>query len=91
MLGVSGVLKLEDIHSHWRIKRANESEHVDENLDDLLRINEPAIVRPSGRPPGSRNKRRRQIDHEDSTRRDPSGFKYARALFDQAMINTQEP
>ena len=84
MPGPGGVLKLEDIHSHWHLKTANAMDS-----DDLLRINEPATVIPRGRPPGSRNKRRRQPDNEETTRRDPSGFEYSRALFERAVANAQ--
>ena len=81
------LLKLEDIHSHWYLKEiatGGDDEGINEapNLDDLLQINEPAKVKPPGRPPGSRNKRRRQ---KEDTRRDPSGFEYAREVFDAAM------
>ena len=84
-----GVLRLEDIHTHWHLKVTNQDDERDENLDDLLHINEPSTIRPAGRPPGARNKRRRQRDHEDSTTRDPSGFEYSRALFEEAIANTQ--
>ena len=91
-LGSDQVLKLEDIHVHWHIRLANESE----DLDDLLRVNEPTTVRPPGRPLGARNKRRRNQPDNKDTRRDPSGFEYSRALFEQAVANlegrtTQEP
>ena len=81
------LLKLEDIHSHWRLKKIgsvgnDEGNGEGPNLDDLLRVNEPAKVKPPGRPPGSRNKRRRQ---QENTRRDPSGFEYSREIFDAAM------
>ena len=58
--------------------------------DDLLRINEPAIVKRKGRPPGALNKawappamrltpaqKRLQQAYENSTRRDPSAFELA--------------
>ena len=85
----AGVLKLEDIHTHWHLKVTNQNENRDENRDALLEINEPNTIRPAGRPPGARNKRRHQRDAEDSTTRDPSGFEYSRALFEQAMADTQ--
>ena len=86
-----GVLRLEDIHTHWHLKATNQNEVRDESLDDLLQVHEPNIIRPAGRPPGARNKRRRQRDPEASTTHDPSGFKYSRALFEQAIVNTQHP
>ena len=86
-----GVLRLEDIHTHWHLKVTDQSEDRDESLDDLLQVNEPNTIRPAGRPPGARNKRRRQRDPEASTTRDPSGFEYSRALFEQAMANNQQP
>ena len=47
------------------------------------------MIIPRGRPPGSRSKRRRQPNHEETTRRDPSGFEYSRALFSRAIADTQ--
>ena len=86
-----GVLRLENIHTHWHLKATNQNEVRDKSLDNLLQVHKPNIIRPAGRPPGTRNKRRRQRDSETSTTRDPSGFKYSRALFKQAIANTQHP
>ena len=83
------VLKLKDIHTHWHLKVINQNENRTENVDALLEIHEPNTIRPAGRPPGARNKRRRQRDPEDSTTRDPSGFEYSRALFEQVITDTQ--
>ena len=60
----AGVLRLEDIHSHWRIDKTtnerndeNKTESEDENtgneedtVEALLRVNEPAIAKPRGQP-----------------------------------------
>ena len=46
---------------------------------ELLRVNEPAAATLRGRPLGAKNKqkkRTREQAFEDSTQRDPSGFKY---------------
>ncbi len=79
----AGVLLLEDIHSHWRIDKPDpnpeaEDEHVDENITELLRVNEPAVVKPAGRPPGAKNKKKRTRVQafEDSTQREPSEFEH---------------
>ena len=56
--------------------------------DNLLRINELATIIPRGRPLGSRTKRRRQ-PHKETTRRNPSGFEYSRALFSRAIADAQ--
>jgi len=108
------VLKLEDIHPHWRFTKppqtrqatARQEDHAkdDEDVtevqgtppgtpssppedrtlpDDILRVQEPAIVKPKGRSRGSLNKawaapsqsrRRRQIAFANSTQRTPSAF-----------------
>ena len=68
----AGVLRLEDIHSHWRIdkttnERNDENETESENQDTsneedtveaLLRVNEPAIATLRGQPRGAKNKNR---------------------------------
>jgi len=110
------VLKLEDIHPHWRFTKppqtrqatmGQEDNTADDNNDkitkvrgtspdtsssppadtqlpdDILRVQEPAIVKSKGRPRGSLNKawaapsqsqRRRQITLENSTQRTSSAF-----------------
>ena len=85
-LGADQGLRLEDIHVHWHLRLANND---GDDLDDFLRVNEPATVRPTGRPPGARNKRRRVHSDYESTRRDPSGFEYSRELFVQAVANVE--
>ncbi len=95
-----GVLKIEDIHSHWRFEgsavslsvvstevtpEASETSDADMNddvptsfvsnlSDPLLQVQNPAIVRPKGRPVGARGRRgvRRQQEFEDSTQRELS-------------------
>ena len=44
---------------------------MNEDTAELLRVNEPAIIRPSGRPPGAENKKKRTHvkAFEDSTQR----------------------
>ena len=53
---------------------------IDPTALDLLHVNDPAIVRPRGRPVGARNKskkkRTRAEAFEDSTQREPSHFEY---------------
>ena len=92
MLEAAGVLKLEDIHSHWRLDKENDdtrSNTINENANvsdedgantELLLINEPAIAKPLGRPPGAKNKKRTRYEaFEDSTQREPSGFERTQA------------
>ena len=68
----AGVLRLEDIHSHWQIDKTtnerndeNKTESEDENtgneedtVEALLQVNEPAIAKPRGRPRGAKNKKK---------------------------------
>ena len=48
---------------------------------ELLHVNDPARVKPRGRPSGARNKSKKKRTHqeafEDSTQREPSQFEYA--------------
>jgi len=69
----------------------------------ILQIQEPAIVRAKGRPPGSQNRlwagaappqptvsqRRRQQAFEDSTRRQPSGFELTPELPSSQVPDSQ--
>ncbi|KAI4086225.1 MAG: hypothetical protein L6R37_008436, partial [Teloschistes peruensis] len=50
------------------------------NIDPLLLVNKPAIVRSKGRPIGSLNKRREK--EENPTRRDPSAFEHINNVLD---------
>ncbi len=109
------VLKLEDIHPHWRFtkppqrraaEQVNQEDHAMDGddvtevqgtppgtpspppearsiPDNILRVQEPAIVKSRGRPRGSLKKawaapsqsqRRRQVALENSTQRTPSAF-----------------
>jgi hypothetical protein len=125
------ILKLEDIHPHWRFtkppqtRRATAGQedhamggddnagvpgiqppppddngsHEDETLpDDILRVQEPAVVKPKDRPRGLLNKawaapsqsqRRRQQTLDRSTQRDPSAFKYAPDLPSSQVPDSQ--
>ena len=85
ILDPSEVLTLEDIHSHWHFKTTNSE--VDS--DNLLRINKSVTIIPRGRPSGLRNKRRRQSNHKEITRRDLLGFEYSRALFSRVIADAQ--
>ena len=53
----------------------------DDDLGDLLDVNEPNVVKPKGRPPGSKNKKgvmtRAEKKAAKSTKRDLSGFEHA--------------
>lgn len=118
------VLKLEDIHPHWRFVKPprqaigqpekQEEDHTNggddnEAMDvertpspssnvDILRVQEPAVVKAKGRPPGALNRvwagatqrptasQRRQRAFEESTQREPSGFEYA-----QTQIPDSQP
>jgi len=66
--------------------------------DDILRVQEPAIVKSKGRPRGSLNKawaapsqsqRRRQIVFENSTQRTPSVFELAPNLSSSQVPDSQ--
>ena len=62
MLNGDGVLLLEDIHSHRRLDKLDpeaEAEEVDPYTAELLRVKEPAVIKPSGRPLGTKNKKKR--------------------------------
>lgn len=115
------ILKLEDIHPHWRFVKpprpatgaaegqeevnthggddeATKVERTPSSPKDILRIQEPAVVKAKGRPLGALNKawtgtsqrsttsQRRQQAFEDSTQREPSGFEYA-----QTQIPDSQP
>ena len=66
---------------------------------DILRVQEPTVVKAKGRPPGALNRvwagasqrptasQQRQQTFEDSTRREPSGFEYA----DTQIPDSQPP
>ena len=89
-LNPPGVIKLDDIHPHWRYQKPQvtaegleEVVEALENVDPLLRVRDPAVVRTKGRPAGSGNKRK-TAEHERSTHRDLSGFEHADREFDAA-------
>ena len=66
----AGVLKIEDIHSHWRFEKSlaanrpsteasTQNHNVNKvDISQILEINEPAVIKPKGRLPGARGKRR---------------------------------
>lgn len=127
------VLKLEDIHPHWRFTKPPQTRQAtagqedntagdnndevtevrgtppetpspspeDRQLpDDILRVQEPAIVKSKGRPRGSLNKawaapsqsqRRRQIVFENSTQRTPSAFELTPDLPSSQVPDSQPP
>jgi len=100
-----GVLKIEDIHPHWRFEGSAVSLPVDSSestpeatpetsdvemnydiptsslsalSDPLLQVQNPAVVRPKGRPVGARGRRgvRRQQEFEVSTQRESSQYEH---------------
>ena len=96
-----GVLKLEDIHPHWRfvkptasvsvvqVKGTSPSVDSDDQsfaVDPLLRVQAPTVIRSKGRPPGSQN--RRQQTTEQSSQRTPSQSERIEA--DMTIQHTQE-
>ena len=96
-----GVLKLEDIHPHWRFVKPTASASVvqveetpssvdsdDQSfaVESLLRVQAPAVIRSKGRPSGSQN--RRQQTAEQSSDRIPSQFERVEA--DMTIQHTQE-
>jgi len=130
------VLKLEDIHPHWRFAKppqarqatAGQEDHAmggddvtevqgtppgtppppspspspkDRGLpDNILRVQEPAVVKSKGRPRGSLNKawaapsqsqRRRQIAFKNSTQRTSSAFELAPDLPSSQVPDSQPP
>ena len=65
----------------------------EEEVEAYLRVTEPAVVKPKGRPPGALNKKRnkksptkrkrtRSQAFEESTQRQPSGFEYVEGIRD---------
>ena len=98
MLEAGGVLKIEDIHPHWRFKKPTQSHdqqgeneensNTDSAAVELLRVNEPAIIASRGRPPGARNKRTRAQAFEDSTQREPSGFEHVQQQRQRELATT---
>lgn len=90
-----GVLHIDDINPHWRYQKPlmtaehrQEAPPSDDNIDPLLRVRDPPVIKPKGRPPGARNKRKAE-DHARSTHRDPSGFEYVEQEFDASQRSTQ--
>ena len=59
---------LHDVHLHWHFLWPNPDTLASVQLGSLL-LYEPAIAKPKGRPPGSKNK-----TPASSTQRDPSAF-----------------
>ena len=92
-----GVLKLQDVHPHWRFVKPKRhyvppgevvelSDDEAPPMDPLLRIQNPRKVKAKGRPAGAPNKpkegRNRKVEQQQrSTQRDLSGFEHA-ALVD---------
>jgi len=62
-------IHLSDIHLHWHFTRPDPNTLGAVELGPLL-VREPAIVKPKGRPPGSKNK----LKPASSTTRNPSFF-----------------
>ncbi len=131
------VLKLKDIHPHWRFTKpprarqaTEEQEEEDHTMGgneevtevpgtppgtapppeepelpaDVLRVQEPAVVKAKGRPRGSMNmlwappaqrptasQRRRRQAFENSTQRAPSAFEYAPELPSSQVPDSQPP
>jgi len=127
------VLKLEDIHPHWRFTKPPQTrqateEQEDYNMggndvtevrgtppgtppppsspedrtvpDNILRVQEPAVVKPKGRPRGSLNKawaapsqsqRRRQIAFANSTQRTLFAFELIPDLPSSQVPDSQPP
>lgn len=50
----------------------------EQHIDPILELKSPSRVKPKGRPPGAKNKKRSQTEAglDDSTRREPSRFEY---------------
>ena len=63
MVEGAGILLLDDIYSYWRIDKSDpEVQPIIEdtiNTAELLRVNESAVIKSPGRPPGAKNKRKR--------------------------------
>lgn len=95
-----GAIKVEDIHPHWRYDKPPvtaagmevEVNDAEDDVNPLLRVLDPPVVRTKGRPTGSGNKRKADA-HTRSTHRDPSGFEYVEAEFaatQSTQVATQE-
>ena len=78
----AGTIQIEDISSHWRFKKPaayctrktlSEIEELQQPIDPLLSVHEPAVVRTKGRPKGPQELPTR-AEFEKSTQREPSQF-----------------
>lgn len=74
-------LELQMYIPYCKLTALQKSGSIDRNPIELLHVNEPAIAKPPGRPPGATNKNKRtpQQAFEDSTQREPSRFEYVQA------------
>ena len=106
-----GVLKLENFHLHWQyIKPPAQEEDIEipgtsspsSAFEVILRVQEPAVVRVKGRPPGALNRARigsefipppstsqQRRQQARSTRREPSGFELMGDLPSTAVSDSQ--
>lgn len=104
MNGPSGILHIDDVHPHWRFEKPIRpgrphlisdgdgdeppSDTDRASMTELLRVREPTVIKPKGRPFGARNKvrntkgnkRTQEQAFEESTSREPSGFEHVVAL-----------
>ena len=89
----AGVIHIDDIHPHWRYEKPAASytrsalaktEDLQQPIDPLLAIYEPAVARPKGRPQGPIElPTRTELAFQQSTRREPSKFKRVEAQLSQ--------
>lgn len=101
-----GVLALEDVHSHWRFEKSPvtrpgvEIDATSTLMDPLLLIQDPAVVRPKGRPSGARGRANRRQEEEEaeeeedqsmntSTQRDPSRFEHVLAEVESGQAEAE--
>lgn len=87
MFNPPGVLKLEDVHPHWKfVREAVIENHASDSSDDslppidpLLLVQDPAVCKPKGRPVGALNRTRQEHAFDISTHRELSQFEHVEA------------
>ncbi len=97
----AGTIQLDDINPHWRYKKPaafctrnvlTEVEDLQQPIDPLLAVHEPAIAITKGRPTGNKKElpSRAELEFEKSTKRLPSQFEQVEAYLTQRSNNTEQ-
>ncbi len=74
-------LSLRFHHNPDHVSRVHENSDPFTQIDPILELKSPSKVKPKGRPPGAKNKKRSgaQAGLDESTRREPSRFEHEKA------------